>query len=77
MIQQSSLKNEKDICNTKESLGTTQWTFDLSLASEEQCELLIFTLIFWQSKILKFRGDCEHILSEIRHDMADFYLKML
>ena len=54
----------------------TQWKFDLSLASEELCELLIFTVIFWQSKILKFTSDFDQILSKIRHDASDLYLKM-
>ena len=46
---------------------------------EGELELIIIWLEFYLIKISlsKFRGDCEHILSEIRHDMADLYLKML
>ena len=60
----------------KESSLKTQLTFDLSLACEEQCKLLISTVIFWQSKILKFRGDCTHILPKNRFNVADSDLEM-
>ena len=40
------IEERKYIYNKKEISITTQVTFDLSLAGEEQCELLTFTVIF-------------------------------
>ena len=70
------LEERKYIYNTKESSVTAQWTFHLSLASEGQCQLLTLIVIFWQSKILKLRIDCEYIPSKIKYDVADLYLQM-
>ena len=47
------IEEKKSINDKKEISITTQVTFDLSLAGEEQCELLTFTVIFRHSKILK------------------------
>ena len=44
------IEERKYIYNKKEISITTQVTFDLSLACEEQCELLTFTVIFGHSK---------------------------
>ena len=40
------IEEKKSINDKKEISITTQVTFDLSLAGEEQCELLTFTVIF-------------------------------